>query len=314
MSKEFYRASEVPTLTSVRINRALDALEETIEVVVARGDTHRCANRTDGSAKALTEACSAEFTTQAGTGDAGGHAERMFSRAWIAEAASTDGDAELASSRLDELVGQHAAIAHDIERDDAPARVSVAWPVDADTIVKRSKSIEECFGESCDVRRYPAYVETVKPAQPIRHGGHRQKIRRAVFKGLAARLQAGQTILNGDELHRAAAEVAAPQHPERLAPRDQRTDACRITEQLVVRERDEVRGHVRERQRAGRQIRRGVHEHAIAALLRVAHPFERMPHAREIGLRRKREQRRSLRRRQEGLNPLRAKRRVERHV
>ena len=147
------------------IGHSLDALEQAIEVGVVGGDTHRCADRTDGaSVEALTKTRDAEFIAEAGARDLRRNAERALGSAWIAKAASADGHAAFARSCLDELVRQRAPITYDIERDDAAAPVGIARTVEVNPIAERTKSIEERRGEGRDMRRHRAHVEAFDPA------------------------------------------------------------------------------------------------------------------------------------------------------
>ena len=100
---------------------------------------------------------------------------------------------------------------------------------------------------------------------------HRQEVWRAVLEGFAPLPGTRQPILHGHELHRSAAEVIPPQHGQRIAARDQRTHAGRITEQFVERQHGKVRRHGRQRERVAPRKGGGVEEHTIASVLRVTH-------------------------------------------
>jgi hypothetical protein len=70
-----------------------------------------------------------------------------------------------------------------------------------------------------------------------------------------------------------------------LPARDQRADSCGVTEDLVERDRHEIRLEMRQIEARGGDEGGGVEQHVPAFRLRPPDPIEGMLHRREIGLR-----------------------------
>ena len=89
---------------------------------------------------------------------------------------------------------------------------------------------------------------------------------------------------------RAAGEPRPAQAGQRVAARDEGAESGGIAEEFVERERGKVGGTVAQAQRVAGSECRDVHQHVEPSRLRLGDERQRMPHAREVRLRRKGEQ------------------------
>lgn len=90
--------------------------------------------------------------------------------------------------------------------------------------------------------------------------------------------------------HRSAGEPRTAQTRQRVAPRHERAEAGRISEEFVERERREISRTSPQAQRVTRDERGGVEQNVEAEGARFRDEIERMLHAGKIRLRRKRHQ------------------------
>src|SRR3954470_12582994 len=98
-----------------------------------------------------------------------------------------------------------------------------------------------------------------------------------------------QIVLYRDEIDSPAGKPRAPQFVQRVASHDEGANAGRISKDLVEGQRDILRGVLAQTEWVAREKRRRIEQDVEAATLRVVDQRQRVLHAREVGLRRKRE-------------------------
>ena len=193
------------------------------------------------------------------------------------------------------LVDDGAVGTEEVEGDRRAAPVPVGRSVDgrgrrAVRVAERAERPEQVRSERLDARVHRLDPDPFEVAQPDLHRRQVEEVDGAVLE-----VRRSRSILVVVALHergddRAAGEPRPLELVQRLAARQQRSDPCRPAEQLVERDRHEVRMPARQVEPVGRREGGRVDEHVPAVVVRVVDPVERVVDAREVRLRREGEQ------------------------
>src|SRR5215468_3216203 len=129
-------------------------------------------------------------------------------------------------------------------------------------------------------------ADPVDPGEPKLQVGYLQVADRAVLEAGLARGRHVPVRLHAGDVYRPAGEPGTPQTPQRLPPRYQAADACRVAEHLVPADWDEIGLDHGQVQPVRRHEGCRVEQDIVAMLMRHLYPPQGMLHPAEIALRR----------------------------
>ncbi len=184
---------------------------------------------------------------------------------------------------------------HEVEGNRAAAPIRRPRPVDLDRgpparVPQRGQLVQQPAGEAPDTRVDRVDPDPFDEREPLLDGRQREEVQRSVLEpGLPVRHRV-PVALDAHGGDRAAGEPRPVQPGQRLLTGEEAADSGRIAEQLVQRDRDEVRLPLAEVEPVRRHERRTVHQHVPAGRLCSRNPLERVLDAREVRLRRVGEQ------------------------